>query len=454
MGSLFSALTTAVSGLDAQASAIGNVSDNLANAQTTGYKAVQTNFEELVNASNATTNNPGGVTAQPEYQNDVQGSITSSNVVTNLAISGEGYFATQTASSTAGGSTLFNSEVFYTRAGDFTLDQNGYLVNGGGYYLDAWPVTNGVANSSIVQPVQVSALLNDPVPTSTISFQGNLPSNASVGYTADPSTVQIYDALGNSHDVTYTWSKTGTNTWDLTVNDADATGGGSPYSTVIPFSFNGSAPGTISSIGGTTAVGGSPYTVEYADLGGQSGGCRYSPRLRGRDRGANRHAEFRRLPDIERPDAVLERRRHRHGHQFRPERIGERLVRQFRHQCQRRRVDRLFEWHQSGDRPDPDRAVFCARPTAARVRRRFYQHSIHRFTALYHRRHQWCWQYLEQFDRAVERRYRHGVHPAYSGAAGLLRERQGGDDRQQSAAGHHQYDSVSRAETSPEGLRA
>ena len=103
MGSLFAALTTAVSGLTAQSSAIGNISDNLANAQSVGYKSVGTSFEELVNASNAAVNNPGGVTATPQYQNDVQGSIVSSNVTTNLAISGEGYFATETASTDASG---------------------------------------------------------------------------------------------------------------------------------------------------------------------------------------------------------------------------------------------------------------------------------------------------------------------------------------------------------------
>src|SRR5580704_13804653 len=100
MGSLFAALTTAVSGLNAQSSAIGNISDNLANAQTVGFKGVGTNFEDLVNASSATVNNPGGVTSTPQYQNDLQGSIVSSNVSTNLAISGEGYFAVVGASQT------------------------------------------------------------------------------------------------------------------------------------------------------------------------------------------------------------------------------------------------------------------------------------------------------------------------------------------------------------------
>src|SRR6202035_1337208 len=113
MGSLFAALTTAVSGLNAQSSAIGNISQNLANAQTVGFKGVGTDFEDLVNGSSATNNNPGGVRATPQYQNDVQGTITSSDVTTNLAISGEGYFAVEGASQDSSGATVFNNTTLY-----------------------------------------------------------------------------------------------------------------------------------------------------------------------------------------------------------------------------------------------------------------------------------------------------------------------------------------------------
>src|ERR1700722_3243845 len=163
MGSLFAALTTAVSGLNAQSSAIGNISDNLANSETVGFKGVGTNFEDLVNGSNATVNNPGGVTATPQYENDTQGSITSSNVSTNLAISGSGYFAVEGASQTSTGSTVFTNQILFTRQGDFALDKNGFLVNSSGYFLTAYPVSStGIVNTSTTAPVQVSALLNDP----------------------------------------------------------------------------------------------------------------------------------------------------------------------------------------------------------------------------------------------------------------------------------------------------
>jgi flagellar hook protein FlgE len=250
MGSLFAALTTAVSGLNAQSSAIGNISENLANAQTVGYKSVSTNFEQLVNASNAFINNPGGVRSTPEFQNDVQGSIVGSNTATSLAISGQGYFAVETATTDANGVTSFNPQTFYTRKGDFTLDKNGFLVNGSGYFLTGWGInTNGTVNTSTTAPIQISALLNDPVAAKNINYAANLPSNAAIGYTAPASTLLVFDSLGNSHNVNYTWTKTANNAWNLNVSIPDALdANGNAYSSNIPFTFNNGSTGTAGTI--------------------------------------------------------------------------------------------------------------------------------------------------------------------------------------------------------------
>ena len=274
MSSLFSALTTAVAGLTAQSSAIGNISDNLANAQTTGYKSVGTDFQELVNYSNATVNNPGGVRATPQYQNDVQGSISTSNSSTSLAISGQGYFAVETATTGASGATTFNSQSFYTRQGDFTLDKSGYLVNGSGFYLTGYPVSStGVTNTAATSPIQVSALLDNPVATTSVTYVANLPSNAAstmaTPFSSSTSTVAVYDALGNTYDLSYNWVKDAstTNKWYLHVDATSGAGSaGSDYTSVIPFTFNdgtsGTNAGTIGTIGNSAASGASgSYSV-------------------------------------------------------------------------------------------------------------------------------------------------------------------------------------------------
>ena len=91
--SLLGAMNTAISGLTAQSAAFGNISDNVANSQTTGYKQVETSFVDYLTTSTATVNDPGAVVAQPDYLNNVQGTITQINNPLALAIAGQGFFA-------------------------------------------------------------------------------------------------------------------------------------------------------------------------------------------------------------------------------------------------------------------------------------------------------------------------------------------------------------------------
>jgi flagellar hook protein FlgE len=216
--SLFSSLTTAVSGLSAQSTRISNVSNNLANTTTTAYKAKGTSFEALVSASNSAS---GGVLASTEYENDVQGTITAFDVSTYMSLSGSGYFAVKTASKSADGSLTFSDQTYYTRRGDFTLDADGYLVNGSNYYLVGWNVnsTTDAVDTSSTSPIQISQLLDAPVATSTSEYAANLPASASAGTTTATSTISVYDSLGTSHDMSYYWVKnsdpTINNTWTL-----------------------------------------------------------------------------------------------------------------------------------------------------------------------------------------------------------------------------------------------
>ena len=88
--SLLGAMNTAISGLTAQSAAFGNISDNVANSQTVGYKQVETNFVDYLTTSTATINDPGAVVAHPDYDNNVQGTITQTNDPLGLAIAGPG----------------------------------------------------------------------------------------------------------------------------------------------------------------------------------------------------------------------------------------------------------------------------------------------------------------------------------------------------------------------------
>lgn len=254
--SLNSSLITSTNGLQAQSTAISNISGNLSNASTTAYKTTGTSFSDLVSAASATGSSTGtyGVTASASYNNTSQGTISSTSTTTDLAINGNGYFAVKTATESADGTPTFSTDTYYTRAGDFSLNSDGYMENSEGYYLVGWSTdaTTGVADTSTLTPVKVSSdLTNAAIATSTISYTANLPASADTGTTTSDSTMTVYDSTGATHDVTYSWSKTDTNTWTLNVKAADgsydsSTGTSSDYTAAASVTFDTS--GNIASI--------------------------------------------------------------------------------------------------------------------------------------------------------------------------------------------------------------
>ena len=259
--SLFGALNTSVSGLSAQSSAFGNISDNVANSQTVGFKAVDTSFVDYLTTSTAQQNEPGAVITRPAYTNNVQGTITQSNDPLAMAITGQGFFAVSEQNGTVPGSTdpTFNPQTYYTRAGDFQMDKNGYLVNSAGEYLQGWNVdpTTGVANQSQLAPIQVTQTQFNPVATSAVSLSANLPTTVAAG-TPVSSQVDVYDSLGNSHTVTLNWTQSAANDWTVSLTSPDATPA-TIGSAEVQFGTNGVAAGTIGSFGtvsgGVTAAG-------------------------------------------------------------------------------------------------------------------------------------------------------------------------------------------------------
>ena len=259
--SLFGALNTSVSGLSAQSSAFGNISDNVANSQTVGFKAVDTSFVDYLTTSTAQQNEPGAVITRPAYTNNVQGTITQSNDPLAMAITGQGFFAVSEQNGTVPGSTdpTFNPQTYYTRAGDFQMDKNGYLVNSAGEHLQGWNVdpTTGVANQSQLAPIQVTQTQFNPVATSAVSLSANLPTTVAAG-TPVSSQVDVYDSLGNSHTVTLNWTQSAANDWTVSLTSPDATPA-TIGSAEVQFGTNGVAAGTIGSFGtvsgGVTAAG-------------------------------------------------------------------------------------------------------------------------------------------------------------------------------------------------------
>jgi flagellar hook protein FlgE len=258
--SLFGAMSTAISGLNAQAAAFTNISDDTANSQTVGYKGVNTSFIDYLSTSSATENQSGSVVTLPNYQNEVQGTIQQSSDQLAMAIDGQGFFqvSEQTGTNSTGGPT-FSSQPYYSRAGDFQLDSAGYLVNSAGDYLNGYAVnaSTGAVNTTTLAPIQVAQTQFQPVATASVSLLANVPTTPSATSTLS-SNVEVYDATGTGHQMTLDWAQSTTtaNDWTLTLSSPDNQSGATVGTVNVQFNSNGTLQ-SLSNPTGSLAVAGS-----------------------------------------------------------------------------------------------------------------------------------------------------------------------------------------------------
>jgi flagellar hook protein FlgE len=214
--SIFGALLSGVSGLTAESQALSMISDNIANSNTTAYKANEASFSTLVTQSaQAGTNTAGGVVAYPTATVGQQGLLQAAATGTDLAISGGGFFVVSNAA-VGGSSSAFS----FTRDGSFSVNASGDLVNGDGFFLQGQPLTsteaaqisNGNLNQltatslSSLSTVNINGLSGSAVPTSTVTLAAELPASDTVTSTPHTITVPVYDAQGTEHDMTLTFS--------------------------------------------------------------------------------------------------------------------------------------------------------------------------------------------------------------------------------------------------------
>lgn len=290
--SIFGSMKTAVSGMNAQANKLSTVSDNIANVNTTGYKSASTSFSSLILPSGGGNYNSGSVETNVSYSVTQQGDTISTSSNSNLSIQGAGFFVVQGAD----GSTVL------TRAGDFTPDANGNLVNSAGYTLMGYSYASG-APAVVVNgfdglvPINVnqSGLANSP--STSGSFTGNLNSGATVvtdattlpsknGATVTANTqkssVVGYDKLGNTvmYDIYYTKTQAAapavaadptatppiaavpakTDQWEVAVYrnaDANASGSGSSF----PYTSGPVATSTLTFDTSGNMTGGGTFTI-------------------------------------------------------------------------------------------------------------------------------------------------------------------------------------------------
>ncbi len=181
-----SAMLAGVTGLVSNSSALAAISDNIANASTIGYKNVGVDFSSLVNVGTTGEYSAGGVSTITQHYIAQQGTLQATSSVTDLAISGNGFFVTSTQPA-----TLTTSDpADFTRAGSFTLDQNGFLKNAAGLYLQGWAadphgnITPDSANLSSLAPINILQIANTAQPTTAVNMEVNLNASQSISSAA------------------------------------------------------------------------------------------------------------------------------------------------------------------------------------------------------------------------------------------------------------------------------
>lgn len=196
---IFDALNTSVGGLQAQSFALQNISGNIANASTIGYKGIGTSFEDLIPQSSTPERQvAGGVTAFAQATITTQGTVTSTTVATNMAINGQGFFNVQKPIGITDNSPVFDGTTNYTRRGDFQLNASGNLVNGAGYYLMGVAVDPKTGNP-IGNVPNVLQFANNFIPaqaTTAIQYAANLPTTPSTAGSSGASTGTLVAAGG------------------------------------------------------------------------------------------------------------------------------------------------------------------------------------------------------------------------------------------------------------------
>ncbi len=205
--SLNSAMEAGVSGLVANSSALATISNNIANVNTVGFKQGQTDFESLVTSTGGQNDlsSGGGVMATTRQLVDQQGQLIQTSSPLDLAISGQGFFVT---TSQATNVTPTDPRSF-TRAGSFTVNDQGFLVNSAGLVLQGWladatgNITPNPSSLESLQSINVSQVGGAVEPTTTVGINANLESSQAISAAAaaaalSPPGAGAYDPATNS----------------------------------------------------------------------------------------------------------------------------------------------------------------------------------------------------------------------------------------------------------------
>jgi len=226
-----------LTGLQADSTSLNTIANNLSNMNTTAYKSQSTSFEDLFyqqvgsSGSGDPVQSGQGVKVSANSTDFTPGSVSSTGVASDVALSGNGFFVVNN-----GGVSE------YTRAGNFQTDQNGNLITSDGMAVMGYPATSGVVNTNAPLTAIQIPLGATQQPQATTSFAlnaTNLNAGSAIG-TVVPAQVTVYDSLGKSHIATVNFTNQGGNSWSYAISLPAGDYSGATTKTTGTLTFDGS----------------------------------------------------------------------------------------------------------------------------------------------------------------------------------------------------------------------
>ncbi|WP_118137341.1 flagellar hook protein FlgE [Oceanicella sp. SM1341] len=256
-----SSLNAGVTGLFANASRLATISDNIANSATYGYKRAGTDFSSLVLTESAGSYTAGGVRTQSFREVSGKSTLVGTTNPTDIAVSGVGMLPVSTLTSIEAGA--LNPPLLLTTTGSFRPDEQGYLTTTSGLVLMGWAANsdgtipaNARDSASGLEPIRVSTGYSAQ-PTTEIELGVNLPATEAqaavlAGTPGDTLELPIayYDTLGASQtlDISFTPTGANDNEWTMEISDA----GGVLETLTVTFDDTSGLGGALLSVTPTT----------------------------------------------------------------------------------------------------------------------------------------------------------------------------------------------------------
>ena len=232
MSTLYSSFNAGIAGLNANATRLSAISDNIANTGTIGYKRVIASFHSMVmSGSHYGPYIAGGVRASTTRLIDERGVLTTSSNATDLAVSGRGFLPVTSAQAVANGGDL---PLMLMTTGSFRPDAEGMLRNPSGQILLGWPAARdgtigAFARDTVggLEPIRINANQFASDPTSRISIRANLPSTATrAGADGMPQDIALeyFSPLGTTETLQVRFTPTvpatgSSNEWTAEITD-------------------------------------------------------------------------------------------------------------------------------------------------------------------------------------------------------------------------------------------